>query len=58
LDGKKSCNTSKRGKDPLSWNMSIKHSLFDKMDWEKKDFVEVVCPDGFVTYRLSRIRKT
>ena len=30
----------------------------EKMDWEKEDFVEVVCPDGFVTYRLSRIRKT
>jgi len=28
----------------------------DKMQWEKTEFVDIVCPDGFVTYRLSRIR--
>jgi uncharacterized repeat protein (TIGR04076 family) len=28
----------------------------DTMPWEKSEFVDVVCPDGFVTYRLSRIR--
>jgi len=27
------------------------------MDWEKLDYVDVTCPDGFVTYRLSRIKK-
>jgi len=29
----------------------------EKMDWEKLDYVDVSCPDGFVTYRLSRVRK-
>jgi len=29
----------------------------EKMDWEKHDYVDVTCPDGFVTYRLSRIKK-
>jgi len=28
----------------------------EKMDWEKLDYVDVTCPDGFVTYRLSRIK--
>lgn len=27
----------------------------DRMEWEKTDYVDVTCPDGFVTYRLSRI---
>ena len=29
----------------------------EEMPWEKTDHVDVVCPDGFVTYRLSRIRE-
>ena len=29
----------------------------EEMPWEKADHVDVVCPDGFVTYRLSRIRE-
>ena len=29
----------------------------EKMEWEKSDHVNVICPDGFVTYRLSRIRE-
>jgi len=29
----------------------------EKMDWEKVDYVDVTCPDGFVTYRLSRVKK-
>jgi uncharacterized repeat protein (TIGR04076 family) len=28
----------------------------DKMDWETKEFFDVVCPHGFVTYRLSRVK--
>jgi len=26
----------------------------EKMEWEKVDHVNVICSDGFVTYRLSR----
>jgi len=29
----------------------------DKMEFEKGDFVEITCPDGFVTFRLSRVQK-
>ena len=29
----------------------------EKMDWENLDYVDVTCPDGFVTYRLSRVKK-
>jgi uncharacterized repeat protein (TIGR04076 family) len=29
----------------------------EKMDWEKRDFVDVTCPDGFVTSGLSRMKK-
>lgn len=29
----------------------------EKMDWEKLDYIDVTCPDGFVTYRLSRVKK-
>ena len=28
----------------------------EKMDWEKDEYVDVTCPDGFVTYRLSRMK--
>jgi uncharacterized repeat protein (TIGR04076 family) len=28
----------------------------EKMDWEKRAYVDVTCPDGFVTYRLSRVQ--
>ena len=29
----------------------------EKMDFEKNDFVDIICPDGSVTYRLSRIKE-
>lgn len=29
----------------------------DEMAWEKADHVDVTCPDGFVTYRLWRIKE-
>ena len=32
--------------------------LTDKMDWEKKDFFEITCPHGKVTWRISRVRET
>jgi uncharacterized repeat protein (TIGR04076 family) len=28
----------------------------EKLDWEKNEYFDVVCPHGFVTYRLSRIQ--
>ncbi len=34
--------------------MKLAMSLTDKMDWETKDHFDVVCPHGFVTFRLSR----
>jgi hypothetical protein len=29
----------------------------DRMDWEKKDYFDITCPHGFVTYRLSRMKE-
>jgi hypothetical protein len=29
----------------------------EKMEFEKADYVNVTCPDGFVTYRLSRLKE-
>jgi len=39
---------------------SMRHVLMvtEKMDWEKNDHMDIVCPHGFVTYRLSRIKKS
>jgi uncharacterized repeat protein (TIGR04076 family) len=34
--------------------MKLAMSLTKKMDWETGDFFDVVCPHGFVTFRLSR----
>jgi len=36
--------------------MKLALSLTDKMDWETREYFDVVCPHGFVTFRLSRIR--
>jgi uncharacterized repeat protein (TIGR04076 family) len=35
--------------------MKLAMSLTEKMDWETGDYFDVVCPHGFVTYRLSRV---
>lgn len=35
--------------------MKLTMSLTEKMDWETKEFFDIVCPHGFVTYRISRI---
>jgi uncharacterized repeat protein (TIGR04076 family) len=37
--------------------MKLAMMLTDKMDWETKGYFDIVCPHGFVTYRLSRIRE-
>jgi uncharacterized repeat protein (TIGR04076 family) len=36
--------------------MKLTMMLTDKMDWEKKEYFDITCPDGVVTYRLSRIK--
>jgi uncharacterized repeat protein (TIGR04076 family) len=36
--------------------MKLAMSLTEKMDWETKDYFDIVCPHGVVTYRLSRIK--
>ncbi|MCP4137420.1 MAG: TIGR04076 family protein [bacterium] len=36
--------------------MSVAMRLTDKMDWEKEEHFDIVCPHGAVTYRISRIR--
>ena len=36
--------------------MKLAMSLTEKMDWETKEYFGVVCPHGFVTYRLSRTK--
>jgi uncharacterized repeat protein (TIGR04076 family) len=35
--------------------MKLALSLTEKMDWEGNTSIDVVCPHGFVTFRLSRI---
>ncbi len=35
--------------------MKLALSLTDKMDWETRDYFDIVCPHGFVTFRLSRV---
>lgn len=37
-------------------SMRLTMSYTNKLDWEKNDYFDVVCPHGFVTYRLSRIK--
>jgi len=37
--------------------MKLAMMLTEKMDWEKKEYSDIVCPHGFVTYRLSRIKE-
>jgi uncharacterized repeat protein (TIGR04076 family) len=36
--------------------MKLSMSLTEKMDWETKDYFDVTCPHGAVTYRLSRLK--
>jgi uncharacterized repeat protein (TIGR04076 family) len=36
--------------------MKLTMSLTEKMDWETKDYSDIVCPHGVVTYRLSRTK--
>jgi uncharacterized repeat protein (TIGR04076 family) len=36
--------------------MKLALSLTEKMGWETKEYFDVVCPHGFVTFRLSRIK--
>lgn len=36
--------------------MSLAMRMTDKMYWEKRDYFDLVCPHGAVTFRISRIR--
>ena len=36
-------------------SMKLAMMYTEKMDWEKEDYFDIVCPHGYVTYRLSRI---
>jgi len=38
--------------------MALAMRLTEKMDWEKKDYFDITCPHGGVTFRISRIRET
>jgi hypothetical protein len=37
--------------------MKLVMMLTEKMGWEKKEYFDIVCPHGFVTYRLSRVKE-
>jgi uncharacterized repeat protein (TIGR04076 family) len=39
-------------------SMKLLFQYTDRLDWENKDYFEIVCPHGFVTYRLSRIKES
>ena len=32
-------------------------SLTERMDWETQNYLDVICPHGAVTYRISRIEE-
>jgi uncharacterized repeat protein (TIGR04076 family) len=34
--------------------MKLAMSLTEKMSWENSEYFDVVCPHGFVTFRLTR----
>jgi len=36
--------------------MKLAMAYTEKMEWEKNDYFDIVCPHGFVTYRLSRMK--
>jgi hypothetical protein len=37
--------------------MKLAMSLTEKMEWEMKEYFDIVCPHGVVTYRLSRVKE-
>ena len=37
-------------------SMKLVLSLTDQLDSETKDYYDIVCPHGFVTFRLSRVK--
>jgi uncharacterized repeat protein (TIGR04076 family) len=37
--------------------MKLAMMYTEKMSWETNDYFDIVCPHGFVTYRLSRIKE-
>ncbi|MBN1361934.1 MAG: hypothetical protein JW993_15160 [Sedimentisphaerales bacterium] len=37
-------------------SMKLALALTERMDWETKDYFDITCPHGVVTYRLSRAR--
>ena len=36
-------------------SMKLAMSYTDRMSWEKKDYFDITCPHGVVTFRLSRM---
>jgi uncharacterized repeat protein (TIGR04076 family) len=36
-------------------SMKLAMMYTEKMEWESKEYFDIVCPHGHVTYRLSRI---
>lgn len=38
--------------------MAFAMRLTDKMEWETKEYFDITCPHGSVTYRISRVRET
>jgi len=38
--------------------MALAMRLTDKMEWETKDYFDIICPHGGVTYRITRARET
>jgi uncharacterized repeat protein (TIGR04076 family) len=39
-------------------SMKLAMMYTEKMEWEKKEYFDIVCPHGFVTFRLSRMTDT
>ena len=37
--------------------MKLAMMYTDRMEWETRDYFDITCPHGVVTWRLSRVRK-
>lgn len=52
-DSKGICRSALGAIDSMAFAMM----KIEKMEWEKEDFFDIVCPHGAVTFRLSRMKK-
>jgi uncharacterized repeat protein (TIGR04076 family) len=52
-EGKGMCTNALNAIHPMTFALR----LTDKIDWEKKDHFDMICPHGAVTNRMTRVRE-